>query len=431
MDKKEFDAALDRLTKTQRMVLKSFLSGNTDEAIAQSLQLNDSSTIRRHIANICRAFGLKNQEGEHFSYRQDLIELFANFQPDLVSDRLLQGVQIELEFPDGQVAVDSAFYVERPPIESDCYAEILHPGTLILIKAPKLMGKTSLMARIMARATRHDCRTVQLNLRLADRATLTSLDKFLRCFCQMVGRELQLEDRVNEYWDLELLSSNYNCTSYFEECLLPQINCPLILGLDEVDRLFSYPEIARDFFGLLRLWHEKSKNPGIWQQLRLVVVHSTEVYIQLDANKSPFNVGFPVSLPEFNAAQVRDLASRHQLRWEQNEVNQLMAMVGGHPYLVRLAMYWIKRQNLTLPELLETAATDTGIYREHLKRLSIDLQTDADLFEAFKSIVISLPEPVHLERIQIYRLHAMGLVKLMGDRVLPLCDLYRQYFRNL
>jgi len=428
MNQEKFNSTLEQITKTQRKVLGKFLAGNTDEAIAQSLGLNDTSTIRRHIANICRLFELKNEEGEHFSYRQELIEVFANFRPDLVSPQLLRSLQLTLEFPEGQVPVNSIFYIERSTIESDCYQEISHPGTLILIKAPRLMGKTSLMTRIMAHAAQDNYRTVQLNLRLADKFMLTSLDNFSRGFCQMVSRELEIEDQVNEYWDLELLSSNYNCTAYFEEYLLPQIDCPLILGLDESDRLFNYPEIAPDFFGLLRLWHEKSKNPSIWQKLRLVVVHSTEVYIQLDANKSPFNVGIPINLPEFTQAQVQDLASRHQLNWQQEQVKKLMAMVGGHPYLVRLAMYYIKRQNLTLEDFLVTAATDEGIYSHHLRRLLVKLQEDMQLFESFKALINSTSEPVQFERIQLYKLYAMGLVKFTGTKVQPRCDLYRQYF---
>ncbi|MBD2364247.1 AAA-like domain-containing protein [Anabaena minutissima FACHB-250] len=428
MNQEQFNSTLEQITKTQRMVLKQFLAGKTDEAITQSLGLNDASTIRRHIANICRLFELRNEEGEHFSYRQDLIAVFANFRPDLVSPQLLRGLQLTLEFPEGQVPVNSIFYIKRSTIESDCYQEIYHPGTLILIKAPRLMGKTSLMTRIMAHAEQNNYRTVQLNLRLADKVMLTSLDNFLRGLCQMVSRELQLEDQVNEYWDLELLSSNYNCTAYFEEYLLPQIDCPLVLGLDESDRLFNYPEIAPDFFGLLRLWHEKSKNPSIWQKLRLVVIHSTEVYIQLDANKSPFNVGIPINLPEFTQAQVQDLASRHQLDWQQEQVEKLMAMVGGHPYLVRLAMYYIKRQSLTLENFLATAATDEGIYSHHLRRLLINLQEDIKLFESFKALINHTSESVQLERVQLYKLYAMGLVKFTGVKVQPRCNLYRQYF---
>ena len=39
------------------------------------------------------------------------------------------------------------------------------------------------------------------------------------------------------------------CQRYFERYLLPEINAPLVLGLDEVDQVFEHAEIATDFFG--------------------------------------------------------------------------------------------------------------------------------------------------------------------------------------
>ncbi len=63
------------------------------------------------------------------------------------------------------------------------------------------------------------------------------------------------------------------CKAYFEEYLIPTINKPLTLGLDEVDKIFEYPEIYRDFFGLLRALHEEGKRREIWNKLRLVGEH--------------------------------------------------------------------------------------------------------------------------------------------------------------
>jgi DNA-binding CsgD family transcriptional regulator len=91
VNRDKFDAAAERMTKTQRTVLKQFLAGKTDEAIARNLDSIDPSTVRRHIANICRIFDLKNEAGEHFSYRQELIELFAKFSPELVDKQLISG----------------------------------------------------------------------------------------------------------------------------------------------------------------------------------------------------------------------------------------------------------------------------------------------------------------------------------------------------
>lgn len=334
--------------------------------------------------------------------------------------------------PEGQVSLDSPFYVERSPIESNCYETVLKPGSLLRIKAPKLMGKTSLTSRIFDFAAKHGAHTVELNLLLANSAVLTNLDKFLRWFGASVGRQLKIKNQLDEYWDTELLSSNSNCTAYFEEYLLPQLNSPLVLGLDEVDRIFTYPEIAPDFFGLLRLWHEKAKNLDIWKRLRLLVVHSTEVYIDLDNYRSPFNVGMPVELPEFTPQQVQDLAFRYGLDWNDTQVGAqgfapLLEMVGGHPYLVQQALYQLRCQGVTLEQLLQDAPTEAGIYSNHLWRHWENLQKNSELAAAFKKVVKS-PEPVELERVQSYKLHSMGLVKRQGDKVMPSCDLYRQYF---
>ena len=52
--------------------------------------------------------------------------------------------------PGGQMPIDSVFYIDRPIIQSLCNKSIQQPGTLLNICAPKQMGKTSLMSRIIA-----------------------------------------------------------------------------------------------------------------------------------------------------------------------------------------------------------------------------------------------------------------------------------------
>jgi len=46
-----------------------------------------------------------------------------------------------LEEPEGQVPLNSPFYMERPPIEADCYQAIIRPYALIRIKAPLANGE--------------------------------------------------------------------------------------------------------------------------------------------------------------------------------------------------------------------------------------------------------------------------------------------------
>ncbi|MBD1912578.1 MULTISPECIES: AAA-like domain-containing protein [unclassified Leptolyngbya] len=336
------------------------------------------------------------------------------------------------EVPQGQVRLDSPFYVERSPYEAQCYREIMEPGTLIRIKAPRQMGKTSLMSRILERSRERGLLTVPLSFQHADKAVFENLNHLLQWFCGRIARRLHLPYSVEHVWS-DTYGSKDNCTAYFEDCLLSEIETPLVLALDEVDRVFQYPKIADDFFGLLRAWYEEagygSSDSQLWEKLRLIVVHSTEVYIPLDVNQSPFNVGLPIELSEFSAAQVHDLSLRHGLNWSSREVEQLMQMVGGHPYLVRVALYHIAQQQLTLDKLLETAPTEAGVYGDHLRRHLWNLQNHPDLATAFQRVVTT-DEPVELASMLAFKLHSLGLVELMGNEVISRFQLYQRYFRD-
>ena len=361
--------------------------------------------------------------------------LFTEQTEDLTRKQLLEISSDEIplpaaepELPGGQVDVASQFYVERPPIEERCYQTIVQPSALIRIKAPRQMGKTSLMAKILHHGASQGYCTVPLTFQLVDKGVFANLDKFLKWFCAYVGRELHLPNQLDDYWD-EIFGSKVNCKDYFEKYILPQIDSPLILGLDEIDRVFQYPDIAEDFLGLLRAWHEESKRRDIWKKLRLIVVHSTEVYIPMNINQSPFNVGLPVDLPEFNSQQIQDLAARHNLNWSEAEVEKLMAIVGGHPYLVRVALYHISRSDLTLDELKETAIADAGIYSDHLRRQLWNLEEYPELAQGMREIVAA-DSPVQLKAMQAFKLDSLGLVNLQGNECVPRCELYRQYFKT-
>jgi AAA-like domain len=337
----------------------------------------------------------------------------------------------DLEFPDGPVPLGSAFYIERSSIESQAGQAILRPGALIHVKAPQRMGKTSWLIRLLQEAETQGLRTVRLNLRQADSSVLQSLDKFLRWFCANLANQLQLEPLLDNYWDLDL-GSKVSCTDYIQHYLLGNHPNPLAIALDETSYLFEYPEIAKEFLPLLRFWHEEANNLTTWQNLRLIVVYATDSYIPLNINQSPFNVGLALQLPEFSLSQVLDLAQRHGLDWQDQpdgELTALMAMVGGHPYLIRLALYYLSTKRVFFAQLLREAPTQAGLYSDHLQSYLVILQQYPDLSAAFRQVIVA-DAPVRLETIVAYKLCRMGLVKFLGDEVVPGCELYRLYFRD-
>ena len=337
-------------------------------------------------------------------------------------------IAVVLDMPEGSVSLDSPFYIDRPPIEDECYDTIDRPGALIRIKAPRQMGKSSLMQRVLNHSKQLNQKTACLNFQSADAEYLDNIDLFLQWFCASVSDELGLEEQLEKYWK-GVLGSKNKCTNYFQRYLLTTIPEPITLGLDEVDQVFQYPNIAQEFFGLLRAWHEKGKNEPVWQKLRLIIVHSKEVYIPLNINQSPFNVGLPIELPELTAAQVTDLVQRHGLPWSDRETSQLMNIVDGHPYLVRKALYEIARGNMTLNEFAIAAPTEQGIFGDHLRRHLLNLNADPELAAAMRSVITS-EQAIRVDPTLAFKLRSMGLVELQGNDVRPLCNLYRTYFRD-
>ncbi len=346
--------------------------------------------------------------------RQNPVDFSVNAKQDISS-----------RFPSGSIPLDSPFYIENSAIAAQINAEISKPGALIRIKAPREMGKTSLLLRVMDYADRIGYRTVTLNLEQIDQAILSDLKRFLRWLCADVSRQLQLEPKLDEYWD-EDIGSKVSCSLYLGSYVLKQIDSPVVLALDEVNLIFEHPEVAKEVLPLFRSWYEEGKRLPIWQKLRLIVVHSTEILLPL--HQSPFDVGLPIQLTGLSLDQVQQLARRYGINWtDGGEARLLMEMVGGHPALVHLALYHLSRREITLAQLLETAPTSSGIYSHHLQRHWVSLLEQPELAIALHK-VMNATEAVTLEPILAYKLSGMGLIKQSGNKAIPGCELYRQYF---
>jgi transcriptional regulator with XRE-family HTH domain len=324
----------------------------------------------------------------------------------------------------------STFYVKRPPVEDDCGEEVLKSGALIRIRATQMMGKSLLLDKIIFQARKHDYRTVVLGFKLADSTVLTDTKAFIKWFCARVTKLLKLPNQLDAHWD-DVFGCNSNATDYFEEYLLVECTQPLVVALDNVDLVFEHSVIAQDFCSLLRGWYDMARRDDdrslIWKRLRLVVVHSTEVYRTFDINRSPLaGVGKVFPLSEFTPDQVQELAQLYGLDWLITQIEQLIAMVGGHPYLVSQAFDYIERRKITLEEFLQVKP-EAGPFSDHLREQLWMLQQNPALAAACCEVVTQ-NKPVLLVSEHTFKLQSMGLVQLRDGNCIPRCELYRRYF---
>ena len=340
----------------------------------------------------------------------------------------------QIAFPSVGLSVQSSFYMLRPPAEEQSFSELDRPGGLLRIKSPSNTGKTSLLLRALSYAREQGARTILINIQEADTAIMSDLGRFLRWFCRNAAQQLGVENKLDDYWDDEI-GNKVSCKIYFREYLLGAVKEPVVLALDEVDQLFEHPELVQEFLPMLRAWHEEAMELKVWQKLRMALAYSTEVYVPLKISQSPFNIGLSVQLPVLSFDQVKGLVERYNLPFEKGVeadlLRDLYDLVGGHPYLIQLALYWLSERDGTLGTILEDAHTRSGIYSNHLRRHWEIMQRQSGLKEAFSE---ALKDPEHgavVDTLMSHQLERMGLVRLSGNSAVVSNELYYKYFKSL
>ncbi len=373
------------------------------------------------LADYFKAFGLRLEKDDYISQEPD---------PDTSMAILTNLLQTPLK---GQLALDSPFYIYRPPAEQLLVKEMIQPGALIRIRAPRQFGKTSLIARGLNHAQEQGFQTSIVSLQRADSGVFERLDQFLQWLCVMVSRCLGLPHCLDEYWN-PMFGSSYSCSDYFESYLLPTVKSPLVLVLDEVNLVFNYPKIATDFFGMLRAWYEESRHSTprseLWKNLRLIIVYSTDVFLPLNIHQSPFNVGLLIPLSPFTEEQVTELAVRYGLTPPAFYSEELIHLVAGNPYLTQLALFHLSQNHVTLDELLKTVNTPASIFEGHLRQQLGYLEEHPTLLEAMRQIIQN-PQGVELHPHLAFKLQGVGLVRFENQLTLPSCELYQVYFSQL
>ena len=365
---------------------------------------------------------------------------FASFGLTLHADDVLSRYETNVgdtltalqEIPfTGPLPLNSPFYIYRGS-ERGCTEEIFKPGALLRIEAPHKFGKTSLMAYPLSIARDRNFRISAIDLKCCERTILQDLDRFLQWFCAVTAKNLGMPNEFAQGWD-RLLGSSYSCSKYFQTYLLPAADAPLLLVIDGIEELFDHPQLATDFLRMLGSWHERAsyglEESSIWQQLRLVLIQSTEEFGWSDVNQSSLNVGWVLRLPAFTWQQVEELAYRYRLEQADECARSVFTLVGGHPYLDQLALFHLSQKAFDLEEFFQKAVSHESIFKTHLQQKANQLQQKPTLLKMMRSITQN-PEGMEVSYQNAFQLQGMGLIGFRNQLVIPSCELYRRYFRT-
>ncbi|SJM93811.1 hypothetical protein CRENPOLYSF2_3630002 [Crenothrix polyspora] len=330
---------------------------------------------------------------------------------------------LELALERGAMACHSPFYVRRTA-DDEMERLLNRRGTTTIVKGARQMGKSSLLVRSDAYAKNKGCLVCYIDFQRLDEAQLKDLNSLLRYLMHRLARDLKTTRKPEDYWN-EYLGAKDSATDFMEDAVLADPNKQVVLMLDEADRVFKY-DYRNDFFALLRFWTNRRADSQIWERCNLVVANATDPVLWIDdINQSPFNIGYAILLEDFDDLQFNDLAQRYGLSLADAELESIRALIGGHPFLVRQALYLLA-SGMTWRDLETRAIRQDGPFGDHLKRLSGLLLTREALRRAILQILRgSTCDDEH----SFQRLFTAGLVVGASRHEVRLrCRLYELYF---
>lgn len=321
--------------------------------------------------------------------------------------------------PVGALPPNSPFYIRRET-DSQFYSAIARSDTLVLVKGPRQVGKSSLLAQGMQYARQSGRTVVITDFQSLNSEAFLSIDKLLYALAEKIACQIALEFPPPR-WN-SAFSPNMNFENYLRTEVLPRTEKELFWCLDEVDRLFGCA-YKNDFFGLLRSWHNFR-----WAPFTIALAYATEAHLFItDLNQSPFNVGTRLALQDFTPAQVAELDRLYGSPLGAS-VDDYYKLLGGHPYLVHYGFYKMTHDKVDGVNIHQYADREDGLFGDHLHRMLATLTQDNGLSQAVRAI---LRGESGLSSSDFYRLRSAGI--LTGDSphdAMLRCELYSNYLRK-
>jgi hypothetical protein len=333
-----------------------------------------------------------------------------------------------LMFPGGAVDVDSRFYIHREA-DDTVFNAIRKPRGLVTVRGPRQTGKTSLIqqAYVNTKKTAEPLRPVFVDFQGLPSRDLDSLDVIWRAIAISAAAQIGSQPPLPDSWPTGPGASyDRNITCFLERNVLVSEAGPLVIFLDEVDRVFATP-LKDDFFPSVRAFFNRGAWDPVWKAVRWVLATSSEpsFFIQ-DLTQSPFNVGLRVELDSFTAEETAEFARRHGLAASSDLIERIMDFTGGRPYLVHLLLYHMTLNPESEDQLLDAASAGGGILWDHLKHYQKQLQREPDLCKVFQEIIAG-SRCVDFRLAE--RLEAAGLVRRSRDlSFVCAAELYRAHF---
>lgn len=313
------------------------------------------------------------------------------------------------ELAGGAMPVSSQFYVRRA---TDGKAEkCLDRGeSVVLIQGPRQVGKSSLLARVLAHGRGKGFRIAVNDFQTIGESQLAEEELFYKTLAHSLASQLGLALNLEKEWQT-WLGPNMNLDAVLGN-LLAKVDGRVCWGIDEADALFGR-SYSNNFFGLLRSWHNRrALDPdGPWGRLTLILSYATEAHLFItDLNQSPFNVGVKLPLRDFSPSEVSELAGLYGVT-QAEEIAAVFRITNGHPFLARRALGFLSEGG-SVGELESSSTQEAGPFGDHLHRILESVSFDPKILEEVRNLLGDRPLQHPKSR---YRLMAAGVLAVSAE----------------
>jgi len=207
-----------------------------------------------------------------------------------------------------------------------------------------------------------------------------------------------------------------------------------VLAFDRVDDLIQGSR-GDGFFRVLRGCHRAMSTGSVgspWSRSQVVVLAQSGSSSSRVSEEFFYyfkNITKSLDVGDFSEAEVVDLASKHAIELDRDDLGLLRRIVGGHPYLLRIVLLAAMRGE-PLGAILEAGriVDGRGVFAEHLDEVRTTLFSSPTLSAAMLSV---LREQRVDDDALFVTLERLGLVTRNRERVDCRYELYRLYLEAL